>query len=304
MHLNRLRNKLLQDTVKSNSNDISLVSEITDSDLNKNVIASNEEPKEIDISENNISKNIIEPNVDCIVKALDSIQVSNHSNKKREKSRKSLKKQKLFSARDEDIIPNKHYLGHLSTGCDHCQAMFYEKESKYKQCCEFGGVKEYERLFNNFSKFIKNLFIDDDEESIYFKKRCRRINNKFAFASYTDQQRDFKTLGTPTFVLHGKAKHIINKDVSENKNNLSFWQLYCYRLDIAEDIKNKNVIAFKEISVINPNQNREDYGESNMKRRGRPRQFPEESLNKPLHGRKHETNEDNQTRRRGRPRKQ
>uniref|UniRef100_A0A0K0FS09 ATP-dependent DNA helicase n=1 Tax=Strongyloides venezuelensis TaxID=75913 RepID=A0A0K0FS09_STRVS len=144
------------------------VSEITDSDLNKNVIASNEEPKEIDISKNNISKDLIEPNVDvnstfkqikdtkvdCIVKALHSIQVSNHSAKKREKSRKSLKKEKLFPARNENIIPNEHFLGHLSTGCDHCQAMFYEKESKYKQCCEFGKVKEYERLFNNFPKFI------------------------------------------------------------------------------------------------------------------------------------------------------
>uniref|UniRef100_A0A0K0FSF2 Uncharacterized protein n=1 Tax=Strongyloides venezuelensis TaxID=75913 RepID=A0A0K0FSF2_STRVS len=64
MHLNRLRNKLSQDTVKSNSNEISIVSEITDCDLNKSVIASNEEPMEIDISKNNILKNLIRPNVD------------------------------------------------------------------------------------------------------------------------------------------------------------------------------------------------------------------------------------------------
>uniref|UniRef100_A0A0K0G3B6 ATP-dependent DNA helicase n=1 Tax=Strongyloides venezuelensis TaxID=75913 RepID=A0A0K0G3B6_STRVS len=260
MHLNRLRNKLSQDTVKSNFNEISIVSEITDIDLNKNVIASNEEPKEIDISENNISKDLIEPNVDVnstfkqikvndllvslielnkskkgvnknkltkkikrlsnniiicddislnknsqvdrIVKALDSTQVSNHSAKKREKSRKSLKKEKLFPARNENIIPNEHFLGSLSTNCKHCQTMFYKKETKHKQCCEFGAVKEYERLFVNFPKFIKDLFIGKDEESIYFKKHCKRINNKFAFASYTGQQRNFKTLDSSTFVLH------------------------------------------------------------------------------------------------------
>uniref|UniRef100_A0A0K0FSF1 Uncharacterized protein n=1 Tax=Strongyloides venezuelensis TaxID=75913 RepID=A0A0K0FSF1_STRVS len=148
--------------------------------------------------------------VDCTVKALDSIQVSYDSTKIRQRNKKSLKKQKLFPARDEDIIPNKHYLGDLYTGCDYCQAMFYEKKSKYKQCREFGEVKEYERLFNNFPKFIKNLFIVDDEESIYFKKHCRQINNKFAFASYTGQQRDFKTPVPPTFVLLGEAKHVTN----------------------------------------------------------------------------------------------
>uniref|UniRef100_A0A0K0FEG5 BRCT domain-containing protein n=1 Tax=Strongyloides venezuelensis TaxID=75913 RepID=A0A0K0FEG5_STRVS len=234
MHLNRLRNKLSQDTVKSNSNEISIVSEITDIDLNKSVIASNEEPMEIDISKNNILKNLIRPNVDV------------NSTFKQEKDIKV----KIKKTRNEDIIPNEHYLGHLSTVCDHCQAMFYEKESKYKQCCEFGGVKEYERLFNNFPKFIKNLFIGDDEESIYFKKHCRRINNKFAFASYTGQQRDFKTSGLSTFVLHGEAKRVINTAVPENKDNLSYGQLYFYGPDVAEDIKNKNVYTFNEISVI------------------------------------------------------
>uniref|UniRef100_A0A0N5BQ27 Uncharacterized protein n=1 Tax=Strongyloides papillosus TaxID=174720 RepID=A0A0N5BQ27_STREA len=128
--------------------------------------------------------------------------------------------------------------------------MFYEKETKYKQCCEFGAVKEYERLFNNFPKFIKDLFMGEDEESIYFKKHCRRINNKFAFASYTGQQRDFKTPGPPTFVLHGEAKRVINTAVPENKDNLSYGQLYFYGPDVAEDIRNKNVNAFNEISVI------------------------------------------------------
>uniref|UniRef100_A0A0N5BJN8 BRCT domain-containing protein n=1 Tax=Strongyloides papillosus TaxID=174720 RepID=A0A0N5BJN8_STREA len=188
--------------------------------------------------------------VDSIVKALDSIKVANYSTKKRQRNKKSLKKQKLFPARDEEIIPNEHYLGTLSVSCENCQAMFYEKETKYKQCCEFGGVKEYERLFNNFPKFIKDLFIGEDEESIYFKKHCWRINNKFAFASYTGQQRDFKTSGPPTFVLHGEAKRVIKKAVPENKDNLSYGQLYFYGPDVAEDTKNKNANAFNEVIII------------------------------------------------------
>uniref|UniRef100_A0A0N5BB77 Helitron_like_N domain-containing protein n=1 Tax=Strongyloides papillosus TaxID=174720 RepID=A0A0N5BB77_STREA len=194
--------------------------------------------------------------VDSIVKALDSIQVANDSTKNRQRNKKSFRKQKLFSARNEEIIPNEHYLGTLSVSCEHCQAMFYEKERKYKQCCEFGGVKEYERSFNNFPKFIKDLFIgeneegSEDEESIYFKKHCRRINNKFAFASYTGQQRDFKTSGPPTFVLHGEAKRVINTAVPENKDNLSYGQLYFYEPDVAEDIRNENASAFNEISII------------------------------------------------------
>uniref|UniRef100_A0A0N5CA29 Helitron_like_N domain-containing protein n=1 Tax=Strongyloides papillosus TaxID=174720 RepID=A0A0N5CA29_STREA len=185
-----------------------------------------------------------------MVKALESVQETKDFTEKRQKSKKYLKKQKLFPARDEEIIPNEHYLGTLSVSCEHCQAMFYEKETKYKQCCEFGGVKEYERLFNNFPKFIKDLFIGEDEESIYFKKHCRRINNKFAFASYTGQQRDFKTSGPLTFVLHGEAKRVINTAVPENKDNLSYGQLYFYGPDVAEDIRNKNANAFNEISVI------------------------------------------------------
>uniref|UniRef100_A0A0K0FEY9 Uncharacterized protein n=1 Tax=Strongyloides venezuelensis TaxID=75913 RepID=A0A0K0FEY9_STRVS len=82
--------------------------------------------------------------------------------------------------------------------------MIYEKEGKYKQCCEFGPVKEYERLFNNFPKFIKDLFISENEDSKYFKKQFRRINNKFAFASYTGQQRDFKTPGHPTLKIFSR----------------------------------------------------------------------------------------------------
>uniref|UniRef100_A0A0N5CA63 Helitron_like_N domain-containing protein n=1 Tax=Strongyloides papillosus TaxID=174720 RepID=A0A0N5CA63_STREA len=192
-----------------------------------------------------LSSNIIK----C-AEALDSIKVANDSTKKKQRNKKSLKKQKLFPAIDEEIIPDEYYLGPLSTGCEHCQAMFYEKEIKYKQCCEFGAVKEYERLFNNFPKFIKDLFIGEDEESIYFKKHCRRINNKFAFASYTGQQRDFKTPGPPTFVLHGEAKRVINTAVPENKDNLSYGQLYFYGPDVAEDIRNKNANAFNEISII------------------------------------------------------
>uniref|UniRef100_A0A0N5BHM3 Peptidase C76 domain-containing protein n=1 Tax=Strongyloides papillosus TaxID=174720 RepID=A0A0N5BHM3_STREA len=203
-----------------------------------------------DISGNNPDVSASKNKVDSIVKALDSIQVANHSTKKRQKSKKYLKKEELFPARNEKIIPNEHYLGPLSTGCEHCQAMFYEKESKYKQCCEFGGVKEYERLFNNFPKFMKDLFIGEDEESIYFKKHCRRINNKFAFASYTGQQRDFKTSGPPTFVLHGEAKRVIKKAVPENKDNLSYGQLYFYGPDVAEDTKNKNANAFNEVIII------------------------------------------------------
>uniref|UniRef100_A0A0K0FGK7 Helitron_like_N domain-containing protein n=1 Tax=Strongyloides venezuelensis TaxID=75913 RepID=A0A0K0FGK7_STRVS len=78
----------------------------------------------------------------------------------------------------------------------------------------------------------------------------RRINNKFAFASYTGQQRDFKTSGPSTFVLHGETKRAINTAVPENKDNLFFGQLYFYGPDVAEDIINKNVNAFNEISVI------------------------------------------------------
>uniref|UniRef100_A0A0K0F564 ATP-dependent DNA helicase n=1 Tax=Strongyloides venezuelensis TaxID=75913 RepID=A0A0K0F564_STRVS len=56
----------------------------------------------------------------------------------------------------------------------------------------------------------------ENEDSIYFKKHCRRIYNKFTFASYTGQQRDFKTPGA----------------------------------DVAQDIRNKDVNALYEISVI------------------------------------------------------
>uniref|UniRef100_A0A0K0FS15 ATP-dependent DNA helicase n=1 Tax=Strongyloides venezuelensis TaxID=75913 RepID=A0A0K0FS15_STRVS len=212
VQLNRLENKSI-DTVKINYIKTLKINKVVDNNSIKVSLINNEVEIEVDKCENDPSNLLInfdkgidstlkEIIVDRIVKALDSIQVSNHSAKKREKSRKSLKKEKLFPARNENIIPNEHYLGHLSTGCDHCQAMFYEKESKYKQCCEFGKVKEYERLFNNFPKFTKKFFIGDDEESKYFKKHCRRINNKFAFASYTGQQRNFKTLDSSTFVLH------------------------------------------------------------------------------------------------------
>uniref|UniRef100_A0A0K0FS04 Histone-lysine N-methyltransferase SETMAR (inferred by orthology to a human protein) n=1 Tax=Strongyloides venezuelensis TaxID=75913 RepID=A0A0K0FS04_STRVS len=46
--------------------------------------------------------------------------------------------------------------------------------------------------------------------------------------------------------------------------------------------KNKIKVPL-DLLKIDPNQNREDYGESNMKRTGRSRKFPEESLNKQLH---------------------
>uniref|UniRef100_A0A0K0FS28 Uncharacterized protein n=1 Tax=Strongyloides venezuelensis TaxID=75913 RepID=A0A0K0FS28_STRVS len=42
-------------------------------------------------------------------------------------------------ARNEEIISNQHYLGPLSTNCKHCQVTSYEKETKHKQCCEFGA---------------------------------------------------------------------------------------------------------------------------------------------------------------------
>uniref|UniRef100_A0A0N5BRE0 Peptidase C76 domain-containing protein n=1 Tax=Strongyloides papillosus TaxID=174720 RepID=A0A0N5BRE0_STREA len=287
MHLNRLHKKMSIGTVKPESNDNFNLNKVLNCDLNKNVTINNKESMEVDICEKNISKDPIEFNVDIestlrqvkntkkkikackskpeadklrmqlvrsrkklpeslkiiaksdklndgndeisvikdvlvnfvqldktrkaigkkkltrrikrlssniikcvdvsldknsqvdsIVKALDSIQVANDSTKKKEKSKKSLKKQKLFPARNEEIIPNEHYLGPLSTGCEHCQAM------------------------------------------------------------------------SSTFMLHGEAKRVINTAVPENKDNLSYGQLYFYGPDVAEDIRNKNVNAFNEISVI------------------------------------------------------
>uniref|UniRef100_A0A0K0G3D8 Peptidase C76 domain-containing protein n=1 Tax=Strongyloides venezuelensis TaxID=75913 RepID=A0A0K0G3D8_STRVS len=223
-------------------------------DNNPDVSVSKTKKRLLRLTSNIIKCDDVSLNKDCqvdyIAKALESVQEVKDSTEKRQKSKKYLKKQKLFPARVEEIIQNEHYLGILSTCCEHCQAMFFEKENKYKQCCEFGAVKEYERLFNNFPKFIKDLFIGKDEESIYFKKHCRRINNKFAFASYTGQQRDFKTPDPPTFVLLGEAKCVINTVVPNNKDNLFYGQLYFYKSDVAEDIRIKIINAFNEITVI------------------------------------------------------
>uniref|UniRef100_A0A0N5C1A5 UDENN domain-containing protein n=1 Tax=Strongyloides papillosus TaxID=174720 RepID=A0A0N5C1A5_STREA len=190
-------------------NNISLVNDILVNVANLNITRKLKNKEKIKKRLSRLSSNIIKCDdvsldkncqVDYIVEALESVQETKDSTEKRQKSKKCLKKQKLFPARDEELIPDEHYLGLLYTGCEHCQAM--------------------------------------------------RINNKFAFASYTGQQRDFKTPGPPTFVLHGEAKRVINTAVPKNKDNLSYGQLYFYGPDVAEDIRNKNVNAFNEISVI------------------------------------------------------
>uniref|UniRef100_A0A0K0FED6 Helitron_like_N domain-containing protein n=1 Tax=Strongyloides venezuelensis TaxID=75913 RepID=A0A0K0FED6_STRVS len=173
--------------------------------------------------------------VNISVENITDVNSDNSTTRKNDKCRlsKIVNKESLRLSKknkkieDEKIIPDENNLGILSTDCEHCQATFYEKETKHKQSCEFRAVKEYERIFNNFSKFIKDLSIDEKKKVYALKSIVGELITNLSLQVISVKKEILNTRLSNIW-LHGEAK----------------------RPGVGEDIRNKDVYAFNEISVI------------------------------------------------------
>lgn len=156
----------------------------------------------------------------------------------------------LNQAKQTENLPERHFLGGMSTMCSDCNALMWVQErseggvstARFQLCCGLG--RYVVESFQPTPGLISNLLRNNDQRSKEFKSHIRSYNNALSFVSMgvnLDSSVQNSRGGAYAFRIHGSIYHRIGSLLPSENAAPSFAQIYVY--DAENEINNRHRVA-------------------------------------------------------------
>jgi hypothetical protein len=149
-----------------------------------------------------------------------------------------------------------HYLGKMSVKCNKCKGKHFRQETNkngaFSSCCSQGKII-FKAPTKPFPNELKQLFIENDEESKMFSKNIRQLNKSLALGSIVTKEIRLNGAGPYTYRQLGEFQRAFNENAMPEEDEApSYGQLYMIEADAAQGIRvenNKN-LNVKELNLM------------------------------------------------------